>query len=647
MALHVREATPSRIAYTYDAYARWYGLEDAIKDASGNSTNGAGFVTLWDSGCRVDGGWNCTVACLDPVVGPQLTWNSDNASYTLQNCMVLPLLARAAATKTLVEDTAGLLEKYQIPVSSSLGASTDGWPVINQCTVAFCNQTGGSNCAINATVPTKWTVAGEKTPILNIDKTICDNAPKQPSADIAGIGIMLAYLLQYLIAIFGFAYTTIVQFVNHRRKKAWETSRLSSAVEHLLAEFQETQIFFIITIQVAALIALFGMNRNFMEASSWQQMWNTLGLFYLIACAGVHPIIFNYFSLRKIKPLKRVRGLLLGTIFCVAVSTFTYIKIITTKPRPDQAKSEQPGPRECGSVAPTLYCMGGALAKEDDIDLDATHLVHLMITLPAIMLFLLSLEHVFTFVDRNKLFGTRAIAATRKAVAKWPAWLPKWIGILLVVIGQWYMGFLMFLDFIAFAVFWVDMPDQKWSLGQVIAVAVWIPVLVKFFHDLMRGFDKALLHLLPKGFEIRRLEAAKVRRKSTDDDKEGSSQHDDEQHDGEEGDDETDVSANVSNHLLPMHSSKTAEKEDASVYFSPLQSPIPDGKPDGLSHVLSAQSTKLDEKRVSSQEDGEAKDVKEDALAHGPPPQASETDDRTDALSQLLPRQSPKPDGQG
>lgn len=127
-----------------------YSFENAANTALGSDLRiferDNNTVILWDMGCRVGSTWNCTAACLDPRIGQHMLWNGNNAMLTLQNCLVYPILATAAAEGWLVEDPPGLLEKYDIianytlPTKPHVAAANSAyaWPLINACTQRFC-----------------------------------------------------------------------------------------------------------------------------------------------------------------------------------------------------------------------------------------------------------------------------------------------------------------------------------------------------------------------------------------------------------------------------------------------------------------------------------------------------------------------------
>lgn len=149
LTLVEREALPSETPYAYL-------FNDAVSDAFGwNASGFAGSpahksdtLFLWESGCKIGDTWNCTTACLDPAQGPDMVWNSTDAMFTLQNCLLYPILASAAAQRLLVQDPPGLLEKYGIDINDNLSAEsapngTAHFPVLESCVQDFCIEIAG------------------------------------------------------------------------------------------------------------------------------------------------------------------------------------------------------------------------------------------------------------------------------------------------------------------------------------------------------------------------------------------------------------------------------------------------------------------------------------------------------------------------
>lgn len=99
---------------------------------------------LWESGCRTNDGWDCRASCMDTSTRPRMVWNSTNSIFTLQNCLVYPILGYSAARGWLNESSPGLLEKYGIPLNDSVSFEDSRehnkfWPAIRDCRGAMCS----------------------------------------------------------------------------------------------------------------------------------------------------------------------------------------------------------------------------------------------------------------------------------------------------------------------------------------------------------------------------------------------------------------------------------------------------------------------------------------------------------------------------
>lgn len=140
-----------------------YSLVEALSDAGvsmpqdreprapGRPHPKANTVYLWENGCRTyGGGWNCTTACSNTSLGPNLVWNaSHDLGYTYQNCLVYPIIATSAAHNWLDEGSFNLLDKYGFISNATIPLEPpktrpareeyeQAWPVINNCRRDFC-----------------------------------------------------------------------------------------------------------------------------------------------------------------------------------------------------------------------------------------------------------------------------------------------------------------------------------------------------------------------------------------------------------------------------------------------------------------------------------------------------------------------------
>lgn len=135
----INNATNIEYTYTVD-------FGDNLVPPAGHQLKRNNTIVLHPSGCQQGDIWNCTAACLDEEQGPSITWSGPNSPYTIQNCLVYPIIATAAAQGWLEEKPPGLLKKYGIFANLSLPIETTNaevdyhhaWPVIRNCMQKFC-----------------------------------------------------------------------------------------------------------------------------------------------------------------------------------------------------------------------------------------------------------------------------------------------------------------------------------------------------------------------------------------------------------------------------------------------------------------------------------------------------------------------------
>lgn len=148
--------------------ADFFGFQDAILEATAAPKRSTSKATLQidPAGCLLDGYRNCTAACYDPSLAPKALWNDANATHTLANCMIAPILVDIVASNcglVLSDDSKlpGVTNFKDLDVLEFLGLRNDsiygakglGWQAINNCTTAFCesnltNEPAGESCDI-------------------------------------------------------------------------------------------------------------------------------------------------------------------------------------------------------------------------------------------------------------------------------------------------------------------------------------------------------------------------------------------------------------------------------------------------------------------------------------------------------------------
>ncbi|KAF2770495.1 hypothetical protein EJ03DRAFT_373617 [Teratosphaeria nubilosa] len=224
--------------YETDQKYWWYDFDSAVNpdyaldyysiyndDSYTGVIDGAaqGTLQLNRHGCyqNLTKSWNCTAACLDP---PEVTapfWATISATYTLQNCMVFPVIAALLAGGNLTQTAVNVARKLDIrPDANLYKKASAGWPVINNCINEFCAQAGNRETApgCNETGSTPFVSVANGSeynqgstaqsqnftlPANTINYKLCDRLKAYVNPDIGGIGVFISYVMQMAIVLSG------------------------------------------------------------------------------------------------------------------------------------------------------------------------------------------------------------------------------------------------------------------------------------------------------------------------------------------------------------------------------------------------------------------------------------------------------------
>ncbi|KAK3645104.1 hypothetical protein LTR56_002678 [Elasticomyces elasticus] len=351
-------------------------------------------LTLDHRGCVVDDGTrNCTAACADP----RLVWNVPNSTWTLANCMIAPIIASAMSATgrgivrtfkdftqnpaaIYVQETTTSPELFGITPNDELDLSTPApWAVINDCMIAYCLATnpGSTNCtSVPGVIYDTPRTLGNFTfmPAFMFDTNLCDRIDASLNPDLAGVGMIIAYLIQSSILLAAWtvgSLTTsvtaivvgtrllfkwpnkVIARINQRRIRR---SRQAAALYSTLVEFQKTQAFFILAVVTACLLAV--RNAAYLQVNSWQQLWNNFFFFNNVALSGCYPVVLSLLMIRKTTNLSPY--ILAVSLCCVTVSTALWINTARNTPRQDHVTFAGSGTYnlpECGGAYPTQSCL--------------------------------------------------------------------------------------------------------------------------------------------------------------------------------------------------------------------------------------------------------------------------------------------------
>jgi hypothetical protein len=265
-----------------------------------------------------------------------------------------------------------------------------------------------------------------------------------------------------------------------------------------LVDFQKTQVFFIITVEIAVLVALY--DGAYLNASSWAELWINLRSLGAIADAGLHSIVFGMLLLRKAGKLSCYVSV--ASACCVLVSSITWFKSYTASVNPTQITHTVIGLHECFEQAPSQYCFvedSGFQAYETRV---RSTDVFLWAVTPMIMLVMLAEKMMLVSTGAGQSMARRAGNVTAPWLSKLPRcktihirWLGRCLRITLYLAAEGWLvvrvcfGIFKYFEMLPLTVGETD--DGRWGLGQIIAVAVWVPVVVEYLY---LSFCKSLMY---------------------------------------------------------------------------------------------------------------------------------------------------------
>lgn len=302
-------------------------------------------------------------------------------------------------------------------------------------------------------------------------------------------------------------------------------SEVHNALLEALADFQKAQVFFMLAVQIACMIALHDLAD--IQSTSWQQFWNNIGIFFNLAVGGYLPVLLGLMILRQMGR-KDSYSLIVSTcsVGLAIVTWLTTWELTIHRSEIQKVDIKSVGPPSCNGIAPTQYCWSfdwfwqNSVASSRGFGMIAFALVvqlcmtidHLTVFKPAgasdddrkrqnlfqitrdwllhrqeweyyenlvqhqrclIWLAKMKLDTRHSLLTRSKWF---VLLGTEMALISLSILLLKAYGRLLVNHGV--LGYLV-------------LDHKAWSLGQIIAVTIWVPVLVKFVWDTLKGGGNA------------------------------------------------------------------------------------------------------------------------------------------------------------
>jgi hypothetical protein len=273
-----------------------------------------------------------------------------------------------------------------------------------------------------------------------------------------------------------------------RLKDALAPGKQTAALIIALQEFQKTQIFLLLAIQVVSLLAL--VYTTWLDAhTSPQLIWNA-AFMVLLSTAGVYPIILGLLTLRKSKGHLEWFTLIIS-LACVVVSLATWARVSRIDLGAIKLEQDDLVSDECGGINPMRYCRTSGMSLSTyGIGSEPVFRETLSISPVCVMLYLVVEKAVGSVATRFKLSWTPSRATNvLHAFRQRLIWIPGWIGnVLRVAVLLCAEAWLLWGNIMIFQLVYrvwadVDYEGRVWTIGQVIGVGVWIPVFIEYIYS--------------------------------------------------------------------------------------------------------------------------------------------------------------------
>ncbi|SCO43902.1 uncharacterized protein FFMR_07274 [Fusarium fujikuroi] len=464
-------------------------------------------LTIYGDGCAISvgGDINCTQVCSDPSLLFK-TWQSQYSCLALA-ALSIGTTASFNISSSYIKATSRTASMVGVPDITGF----DGARVLNltwNCIRASCtvDDTFGDCHAENVVgYQAPSTEMGILTSLTTDIAELCATVPKnQLNTDIGGPGAIAAIYMFVISRLFTTSATikwfrdtlsitngTLSPRVTHFLSKV-EESRIADATTNLLVEFQEAQVFFVLAIQIALLIATLR-GAEFIDASSISsylvdQQWIRQSAQFVLL-----PIVLNQLSLRRM-----CRSSVYSLLLCAVVLIMGAAVIYKTALSYQQDKlwgmfSSKFSVQECGyNTSLRAYCSGSS----------GFYLLPGPSVMPWIFVLygVLVLEKVAIAVSglkRYKLWYespavSKIMDTTRLGAA--------------VVLPVFYfaseIALLVFIGKACYLISHMVTPGEDWNIGQLVAALIWAPVVAKYLYQILCGISKSLENRIPEKYAV-------------------------------------------------------------------------------------------------------------------------------------------------
>ena len=453
-------------------------------------------IQLFSTGCRLPTGeTDCTIAC------------NETAMYfagleTFYNCAALASIAHRTREGSMYY----LSDEAERNASDIMGdgslATFESRPVLDNfvtCAQSSCARDAlGVACDPSIGRLNKNSSDGD---ILKAFDTFCPELPAEVDPDIFGPGVLISYVLQvcfstslYLL-LKGFNLyvrwsqkptRTASGNLQRVKTKLWADSsalsRMSIAIATTLVEFQEAQAWFVFAVQIASILAIVV---NSSEGTFWGEVVSNAAVAYHISQNGVLPMFLVQVCLHNegIRNWHTFLGFLVEYLLAIVATTqkvgFHSAIALFKHQNEIEACGHQPSPR--------TYCAARSGHEGLQINFFPHPLLYKMvfIAVDGIAVLVLIIDQLMWTLRRHHKTKHLQFGSWRpgrgpmgKFKRHWNMtrkWFWRSLEVAYLIINMLYLvSLIKVVDGESFSA-------NRWAYGQIIAMTVWGPVVVKLF----------------------------------------------------------------------------------------------------------------------------------------------------------------------
>ncbi|KAF7198623.1 hypothetical protein HII31_00362 [Pseudocercospora fuligena] len=457
---------------------------------------------------------------------------------------VVPLIAKLFQDGNIT-DSYHLMDSYGIPQNKSSEVYMK-WPAISGCFDEWCKDPSRDGCnhynesfsLLHFYDPSENGWNADTFAALPWPVNACEGINAEINPDIGGIGVFVGYVMQVIIVLLFWAtwhYTEhcaryiywLFYIASGRQcREAWtlakrrqERRRSSDFRESLvdaLHEFHKAQCFFVLAVQVACLIAL--KNPDYLAATSWQQFWNNVGILFDLSFGGCLLVLFVLLILRRCG--KRDTFTLAVSIASVGLAATTWFMawgFRNNALKTLQTHIHSDGISECGNIAPTQYCYFNNWSFANWISSKACEVFMSVFALVTLICMISDQIRIFPNstnasrrrtpfqVFRERLRRCRWLESYENFIKKrrHVSWLAKvhlntgpnlidsmrFFILVLVETAFIWLLILLLNDYreLFLPANYIVLNLEAWTLGQVLAVTIWLPLLFEWTWNVVVG----------------------------------------------------------------------------------------------------------------------------------------------------------------